>query len=153
MYWCIFDRLDVLNRSWPFIFIGRDGLIPLGVENLINSVSKYNFYTDSTDQKRSDRPCQPVWPDCPGCRSSESHISLIRTPNWTFYIWILIYSTRAIQWWSLFCILNKFTRPVWPVWTRGLAGSPCRANFGHQQLSRRWQRLAFKIIEASTLDQ
>ena len=34
--------LDALNRPRPFIFIGRDGLIPLRVETLISFVPKYN---------------------------------------------------------------------------------------------------------------
>ena len=48
--------MDTLNRLWPFIFIGREGPVPLQVETLTNHMSKYNFYTDSTDQNRSDRP-------------------------------------------------------------------------------------------------
>ena len=58
--WFVFDRLDTLNRSWPFIFIGWGGLAPNRVETLANPVPKYNFYTDSTDRNRSDRPCELV---------------------------------------------------------------------------------------------
>ena len=31
MYWYVFDRLDILNQPWPFIFIEWGGLIPQGI--------------------------------------------------------------------------------------------------------------------------
>jgi hypothetical protein len=43
-------------------------------------------------------PGPPGLTTCATCRSSRSHISLIWTSNWTFCIWILIYSMRATQW-------------------------------------------------------
>jgi len=52
---CVFDRLDSLDRPWPFIFIGRGGLAPDGVEILTNLVLKYNSNSDYTAQNRSDR--------------------------------------------------------------------------------------------------
>ena len=39
-----------------------------------------------------------------------------------FYLCILIYSTRAIEWWILVYILRTFTRLVWPVGDIGLTG-------------------------------
>jgi hypothetical protein len=33
---CLIDWM-ILNRLWPFIFIGREGLAPLGVETLTKS--------------------------------------------------------------------------------------------------------------------
>jgi hypothetical protein len=45
-------------------------------------------------------------------RSSGSYISLIRTPNWTFDIWILIYSTRPIQWRNPNYLLRTLARAV-----------------------------------------
>jgi hypothetical protein len=63
-------------------------------------------------------------------RSCISHISLIRTPMWTFHIWILIYSMRPIQWWSPNCILWSLTTPIWPVGPTGLTDQTRHANFG-----------------------
>jgi len=47
--------------------------------------------------------------------SSRSRNSLILSPNWMFYICILIVSTRATQWWSQIWILTKSPWLVWPV--------------------------------------
>ena len=66
----------------------------------------------------------PVRPVRPGCRSSGRHNSLIRTPNWTIYICILIVSTRSTQWCSPIGILTMLPRPVWPVYRTGLTGLP-----------------------------
>jgi hypothetical protein len=72
----------------------------------------------------------PVRSVHPACRSWRSHISLIRTPIWTLHIWILIYSTRPVQWWSPNRILWTLTTPVWPVGPTGLTGRMIPANFG-----------------------
>ena len=71
----------------------------------------------------------PIWPVRPGCRSSGRHNSLIRTPNWTFYICISIVSMRSMQWLSSLCFLSNLTRPVWPVSGTGLTGPPSRDIF------------------------
>jgi hypothetical protein len=82
---------------------------------------------------RSDWWGAPVRPVHSTCRSCTSHISLIWTPIWTFHIWILIYSTRPIQWWSPNCISWSLTTPVGPVGPTGLTGQTRRANFGCEQ--------------------
>jgi hypothetical protein len=83
---------------------------------------------------RSDRSGAPVRLVCSACRSCISHISLIRTPIWTFHIWILIYSTRPIQWWSPNYNLWSLTTPVWLVGPIGLTGQRRRANFGCEHM-------------------
>ena len=47
----------------------------------------------------------------------------VRSPFWSFYIYILIILMRATQWWNSFCLLSNLTKPVWPV-------LHSRANFG-----------------------
>ena len=123
----MFDRFDWINLNppWPFIFIGRGGRTPLGVEFYTNPASKYNFKFGLCSLDRSDWSTRPVLPVRPCVKSSRSHNSLIRTPNWTFYICISIVSTRATQWWSPICIFDKVTLtgqtglciPVWSVCT------------------------------------
>ena len=120
----LFDRLDPLNQTWPFIFIWWGGLPPNRVETLANPVSKYKFYMDFMDLNWSDRPCEPVWLVCPGCRTSIRHIFLIQCPYRTFHICISIISTRSTQRWSPFCILSNLTKPVWPVLRTDLIGPP-----------------------------
>ena len=96
-------------------------------------MSKYNSWLELGISDRSDRP----GPVRPGCRSSGRHNSLIRTPNWTFYICISIVSTRSIQWWSPTSNLTNLTRPVWPVYMRGLTGLP--------RLSRKYSSFQFWV--------
>jgi hypothetical protein len=111
--------IGYLNRLWPFIFIGWGGLAPQG-----NPFTNLNLsgllFSVRTGGHRSDRWGAPVRPVHSTCISCISHISLIRTPIWTFYIWILIYLTRPIQWWSPNCISWSLTTPVWPVGPTGL---------------------------------
>ena len=76
----------------------------------------------------------PVLPVRPCVKSYRSHNSLIRTPNWAFYICISIISTRATQWWSWICILAKSPWPVRPVCAYRSDRSAQSANFGHQQI-------------------
>jgi hypothetical protein len=96
-----------LDQPWPFIFIGWGGLAPQ--ENPFTSLNLPGLLVlvghGGTGQTGPVRPC----------RSCISHISLIWTPIWTFHIWILIYSTRTIQWWSQNCILWSLKTVVWPV--------------------------------------
>ena len=52
---CIdFDRLDILNRPWPFIFIGWGGLIPQVIPITYLDLQKTLFDSDSS-LDRSDR--------------------------------------------------------------------------------------------------
>jgi len=71
---------------------------------------------------------RPIWPVYelvwPGCRSSGRHNFLIRTPNWTLYICIPIFSTRSTQWFSPIGDLVKSSRLVWLISRTGLTGLP-----------------------------
>ena len=95
--------------------VGRS--VPVRSQNPIKSCVKIQLLT------RTGRS-GPVWPVSgpvrPGCRSSGRHNSLIRTPNWTFYICISTVSTRSTQWCSRIGNLTNFSRPVWLVSMRGL---------------------------------
>jgi len=82
-----------------------------------------HFGQSDWSPNRSDHP-RPVWPIRPGCRSFGRHNFLTRTPNWTFHICILIVSMRSMEWCSPIGILTTLPRPVWPVYTTSLTGSP-----------------------------
>jgi hypothetical protein len=107
----MFDWVMPLNRPRPFIFIGWGGLAPVGVEGLTNLVLKYNsnsVYNAQTKLNRLDpRSNRP------------GDVEIFRKPyishpdsELTFYIWILIYSTRPIQWGSPNYLLRTLARAV-----------------------------------------
>ena len=62
MYWYVFDRLDALNRPWPFIFIGWWGLS-----------RKKSFYRSKSMKilNYTRTPCGPVRPTDQTSRSCQ----------------------------------------------------------------------------------
>jgi len=120
-------QLDV-SQSAATLYIYRVGWsYPLGVKTLTNPVSKYNSELGLAFLDRSNwfmdwsNRHEPVWPVRSGCRSSGRHNLLIRSPNWTFYIWI---SMRSTQWWSPIDNFTKLPWPIRPVYTTSRIGSP-----------------------------
>ena len=85
------------------LYIYRDGWsFPIRCRNSNKFCVKIQLLTRITQRKLVWPPSSTGLTSPFGVQSSRSHNSLIRTPNRTFYICILIVSTRATQWWVKF---------------------------------------------------
>jgi hypothetical protein len=111
-----------------------------------------------TGGHQSHRWGAPVRPVHSMCKTCISHISLIRTPIWTFHIWILIFTRRDLSNGEVQIVFyglwthrsDRWDPQVWPVETR-------RANFWCEQIGKPtgWKDLywTFKfIVLRMTLD-
>ena len=83
---CIdFWSIGCLNRPWPFIFIGWDGLIPQEILlqdlNLLKYLVVLGFYLDRSD--RSTLPVRPLDPTGQTVRAYRSDRSVLSNANFS----------------------------------------------------------------------